>query len=110
LEKARLHRFFFDEAHGRLTRTEKYFNRIFAGLYNPSSGADTGFDSRSTESIIGEFIREWEATFVIIANDPEKEKHYRRMSIFDFNFRILELRKHNAKATKSLEDEPFGVK
>jgi hypothetical protein len=45
-----------------------------------------------------------------MANDPEKEKHYRRMSIFDFNFRILELRKHQAKESKQIEDGPFGVK
>lgn len=47
---------------------------------------------------------------MIIADDPEKEKHYRRMPIFDFNFRILELRKHNAKASNSVEEGPFGVK
>jgi hypothetical protein len=42
--------------------------------------------------------------------DPSLEKVWKRISIFDFNYRILNLRKNQAKESKSLEDEPFGLK
>lgn len=36
------------------------------------------------------------------------EKHYRRMPIYDFNFRILELKKHRSSSKTSAEDQ-FGI-
>jgi len=42
--------------------------------------------------------------------DPILEKQLRAMSIYDFNFRILTLKKNQAIQNNSLEMEPFGLK
>lgn len=42
--------------------------------------------------------------------DPALERELRCMPIFDFNFRILELKKTQASQSNSLETEPFGLK
>lgn len=42
--------------------------------------------------------------------NPALERELRCMPIFDFNFRILELKKTQATQKNSLEMEPFGLK
>jgi hypothetical protein len=43
------------------------------------------------------------------AENPELEKVWKRMSIYDFNFRILELRKNKVKES-TIEEGPYGAK
>jgi hypothetical protein len=53
-------------------------------------------------------LKEWEIQFVIISDgDPFLEKELRRMSIYDFNFRILALKTKSDNNSRSLT-EPFG--
>jgi hypothetical protein len=102
--------FFFDQAHGRIIRVEQYFNRIFGGLYTERDRDSERSDLRSVESITGEFIREWESSFVIMSEEnPELEKVWKRISIYDFNFRILELRKRNNR-TRTVEEDKYGLR
>lgn len=42
------------------------------------------------------------------AENPELEKVWKRMSIYDFNFRILELRK--TKVKESASEDAYGAK
>lgn len=41
--------------------------------------------------------------------NPTLEKELRRMPIYDFNFRILTLKKNQARTSK-IEEGPFGFK
>jgi hypothetical protein len=47
---------------------------------------------------------------ILSDGDPILERELRWMPIYDFNFRILALKKNQAKQTNSLEMEPYGLK
>lgn len=50
-------------------------------------------------------------SLVIAADgDPALERELRQMSIYDFNFRILALKKNQAVQSNSLDNEPFGLR
>lgn len=58
----------------------------------------------------GEFIREWdEDLFVMAEGDPDLFYRFTCMPIYDFNFRILALRKNQNGGNHQDDMEPFGL-
>jgi hypothetical protein len=47
---------------------------------------------------------------VAAAGNPALERELRQMSIYDFNFRILALKKNQDVQSNKLENEPFGLR
>ncbi len=82
------------------------------GVFELGGASDDGIELRAVESIRGEFIREWEEDFITLSDgDPILESQLRKMSIYDFLFRILALRKKSmAQEAANQSGDPFGRK
>lgn len=93
-----------------MVRTDKYFSNIFAGIFEGVGDDSYGFGLRAPQAVTGEFIREWEEDFIIIADSWNmSEREIKRLSIYDFYFRIFTFKKQ-AEKQKTQLTAPFGNK
>lgn len=86
------HGFFFNQAHARIVRTERYFRNIFERLYQSTGRNNKSVDLRDARSIIGEYINEQGQQLKRIANfDLDKEEKLRRIAIYDYLYHLQAL-------------------